>query len=248
MSRKPRIHSSTGVYHVMMRGSNKQQIFYEEDDQAHLLQVLEEVKAAVPYHLYAYCLMGNHIHLLIQAESAILPTLFKKIGATYVSWYNRKYERIGHLFQGRFRSEPVEDEHYFLAVLRYILRNPVAAGLCSKPEDYWFSSMLDYTGERNGITETAAALTLSSREELIAFIKQENPDQFLEMPSTVEYRISDKDALALIREEFPGGIPSAINEESFSKSIRNLLCHHISIRQLSRLTGLSRRCLTKYTR
>ena len=86
MSRKPRILSSTSVYHIMLRGSNKQQIFYDEEDQEHLLQVLERVKTINPFQLYAYCLMGNHVHLLLRAENDVLPKLFKKIGATYVAW------------------------------------------------------------------------------------------------------------------------------------------------------------------
>ena len=88
--------------------------------------------------------MGNHIHLLIKPEKEPLEQVFKRIGGRYVYWYNVKYQRVGHLFQDRFKSEPVEDDSYFLTVIRYIHQNPVKAGLCKNIKDYKYSSYAEY--------------------------------------------------------------------------------------------------------
>ena len=89
-----------------------------------------------PTILYNYCLMDNHVHLLLETGSEPLSRLMKRIGVRYAAYYKWKYHRTGHLFQDRFRSEAVEDDSYFLAVYRYITLNPVKAGLCEKPGQY----------------------------------------------------------------------------------------------------------------
>ena len=140
MPRNARLHSQSSIYHVMLRGINKQQIFYDEDDRDYFLETLKRYKHISDFKLYAYCLMGNHVHLLIGEGKERLSGIFKRIGSSFVYRYNLKYERSGHLFQDRFKSEPVESDRYFMTVLRYILQNPVAAGLCSTPSEYQYSS------------------------------------------------------------------------------------------------------------
>ena len=128
MPRTARTKSESGIYHVMLRGINQQVIFKDEEDNRKFLEVLNDCKAVSGYKLFAYCLMGNHIHLLIKVEKEDLEQIFKRIGGRFVYWYNGKYSRGGHLFQDRYKSEPVETDEYFLAVLRYIHQNPVKAG------------------------------------------------------------------------------------------------------------------------
>ena len=113
----------------MLRGTNKQLIFVESSEYARFLAVLGEVKSLSGFKLFAYCLMENHLHLLMKEGAEPLSQVFKRIGARYVYWFNLKYERCGHLFQDRFRSEPVETDEYFLMALVYIYQNPVKAGL-----------------------------------------------------------------------------------------------------------------------
>ena len=136
MPRQARKKSESGIYHVMLRGINQQQIFEEPEDFEKFLQILKDCKAISGYKLFAYCLMGNHIHLLIKPEEESLEQAFKRIGGRFVYWYNVKYQRIGHLFQDRFRSEPVETDEYFMTVLRYIHQNPIKAGLCKVIDAY----------------------------------------------------------------------------------------------------------------
>ena len=109
----------------MLRGINQQVIFEEDDDRRFFLHTLKKAKEASGFKLYAFCLMTNHVHLLIEPAEEPLEIVFKRIGTRYAGWYNRKYERVGHLFQDRYRSEKVETEQYFLTALRYIIQNPM---------------------------------------------------------------------------------------------------------------------------
>ena len=136
MPRTARLLSTTGFYHVILRGINRQRIFEDEEDYERFLFLLEHYKTICGYELFAYCLMPNHIHILIKEGKEALSTVFCRIGTSFVYWYNLKYERSGHLFQDRYKSEAVEDDAYFLTALRYIHRNPVKAGLCNDPAEY----------------------------------------------------------------------------------------------------------------
>ena len=108
----------------MLRGINQQQIFEDGEDYSKFLQVLKDCKAISGFNLFAYCLMGNHIHLLVQEEKEPIEQVMKRLATRFVYWYNIKYQRIGHLFQDRFKSEAIEDDTYYLTVLRYIYQNP----------------------------------------------------------------------------------------------------------------------------
>ena len=140
MTRTARKMSSTGIHHVIIRGINRQQIFEEQADYEKFLAILAEVKEISGCKLFAYCLMGNHLHVLVKEGGESISEVFRRIGARYVVWFNRKYGRIGHLFQDRFKSEPVETDEYLLHLLSYIYRNPVEAGICQEPEEYDWSS------------------------------------------------------------------------------------------------------------
>ena len=153
MSRKPRVLSQTGIYHVMLRGVNRQPIFEQEDDYQKFVFILhdmvspkDEFKRPMPPRcaIYAYCLMPNHVHLLIQEKEESIAEVMKKVATRYAMYFNYKYEHYGHLFQDRFKSEPVNDEAYFLTFLQYIHQNPVAGRLCRQIEDYGWSSWWEH--------------------------------------------------------------------------------------------------------
>ena len=131
MPRTARIPSASGCYHVVLRGIGKQILFEEDEDYRRFLHTLERYLRDEKADIYAYCLMENHVHLLLHADSG-LDRLMKRIGTSYAYYFNEKYSRSGHLFQDRFSSEPVEDEAYLLAVVRYIHNNPQKAGICRK--------------------------------------------------------------------------------------------------------------------
>lgn len=140
MPRTAREKSSTGIYHVILRGNNRQKIFHTDEDYVAFLKRTREYRNQCGFRLYAYCLMDNHVHLLLQELDEPLELIMRRLCGSFVYWYNRRYDRVGHLFQDRFRSETVEDDRYLATALRYIHRNPVKAGLCSNPAGFTWSS------------------------------------------------------------------------------------------------------------
>ena len=159
MPRAQRKKSSTGIYHLVARGIGQGLIFEQDEDYAQFLSFLRETKKQSCFTLYAYCLMGNHFHLLLKEGAEPISLVFKRLGVRYAQWFNRKYERSGHLFQNRFGSEPVEADAYFLTVLLYLYQNPVNAGICRETTDYeWSSRRL--IGLQDGLVDEKALLAL----------------------------------------------------------------------------------------
>ena len=238
MARTGRKQSSTGIYHVMLRGINRSQIFLDDEDNRHFLDVLVQCREAHFFRLYAYCLMGNHVHLLIQIGEEPLEQLMKRIGTRYVVWYNAKYCRTGHLFQDRYRSEPVQNDAYFLTALRYILNNPVKAGICRQAETYPWSSARDYFAG-GGITDTAFATDMVGQEPLMEYLREESDDQCMD---DVPVRLNDREAQSVIMEitgetDFSSAAgKAAAQPKQYVHALRKA---GLSIRQISRLTGLS---------
>ena len=163
MTRKARAESATGIYHVILRGINRQNIFENHEDYEKFAECLLYAKNKDGIKIYGYCLMSNHVHIVIGAGIESISISFKRIGVRYVSWYNRKYIRQGPLFQDRFRSEPIENDNYLLWALRYVHQNPVKAGMCKNPEEYKWSSFADYTGSGAGLTDTEEVLAMFSK-------------------------------------------------------------------------------------
>lgn len=147
MARIPRERSETGIYHVMIRGINKQIIFQDNEDKEKFIFKVKEYEDLGKYIIYSYCLMDNHIHILLKEMEDEISTAIKRISSSYVFWYNNKYDRSGHLFQGRFKSEVVNSTEYLLTVMRYIHKNPVQANIVLNPEDYIWSSYNEYIYE-----------------------------------------------------------------------------------------------------
>ena len=251
MPRTARLLSESGIYHVMLRGINREKVFRDEEDFRAFLGVLDKYKSISHYELFSYCLMGNHVHLLIRPNEEQLDRVFRRIGASFVYWYNLKYDRIGHLFQDRFRSEPVETDAYFLGALRYILQNPVKAGLCASPEEYPYSSAKEYMLGQSGISDTRFATELMDREALIAFIHEKNQDEFLDYYENRRAGVTDSTASARINERLGNRMlsdRSAATRMNLYAAIRELVDSGISIRQLSRLSGISKSTIEKALR
>ncbi len=140
MPRRARRIAESGIYHVMMRGVNRDAIFLEEEDGDRFLLALDQTRELSGCRVLAYCLMPNHVHLVLRIADEPIGAVIKRLGVRYAGWFNRKYGRVGHLFQDRFRSEPVEDDAYFVSVIRYVWDNPVEAGLAPSAEKYRWSS------------------------------------------------------------------------------------------------------------
>ena len=241
MPRQARKKSESGIYHIMLRGINRQQIFEDEEDREHFLETLENYKDQCDYTIYAYCLMGNHIHLLLKEGKEDLSVAFKRIAGSYVYWYNWKYHRCGHLFQDRYKSEPVEDDGYFLTVLRYIHQNPVKAKICKKAENYPYSSMGAYL-TFSALVDTEFALSIISREQFIEYHAEVNEDKCLDIEE--HFRLTDDEAKVLIAKI--AKCKSASDFQELDTKTRNSCIYKLhrrglSIRQISRLTGISKK-------
>lgn len=120
MPRVRRALSSTGIYHIIVRGINKQNIFVENGDNERFIDTLAGYQKEIEYEIYAYCLMGNHVHLLMKEGNEEIGNTMRRIGISYAYWYNWQYNRIGHLFQDRFKSEPVEETYKWSSYKEYI--------------------------------------------------------------------------------------------------------------------------------
>ena len=239
MARTARAVGDSGIYHVMLRGINRQRIFEDDEDREKFLEILKKSKEKDGFDLLAWCLMPNHVHLLIHENEVKLETIFRRIGASYVYWFNGKYERTGHLFQDRFRSEPVETDDYLLTVLRYIHRNPVKAGMADRPEEYAYSSFRGYTEGKSEV-DGGYILDLLPRERFEEFHEAGWQDKCLDMPQDEVRRVTDEDALRIMRKitncdscpEF-----RALEQGKRARLIVKMNREGLSLRQISRLTG-----------
>ena len=242
MPRQARRKSESGIYHIMLRGINQQQIFEDEEDGFRFLETLSKYKEQCGYEIYAYCLMGNHVHILLKEGKENLTLVLKRIAGSYVYWYNWKYRRSGHLFQDRFKSEPVEDDAYFLTVIRYIHQNPIKAGICKNIDGYKFSSYNEYINKPN-LVNVDFCLGIIDKEQFIEFNNEFNDDVCLDIRDN-DFRLTDDEALKIIWKICK--CKSVSDFQKLDKIKRNyyiekLYKHGLSIRQISRLTGLSRK-------
>jgi len=166
MARKPRIEYPGAFYHVMTRGNRKEAIFKDDRDRLRFLQKLVEYKEKYGFVLYAYTLMKNHIHLLIETKDASLSKIMQGLLQSYTQWYNGKYRTVGHLFQGRYKAILCDKKLYLLNLIRYIHLNCVRAGLVKDPGLYKWSSHRIYLGlEENKIIDTDFVLSQFARNK-----------------------------------------------------------------------------------
>jgi len=251
MARRKREQSEHGLYHVMLRGLNQQQLFYDDEDHRAFLKRLARFKDECAFRLYAYSLMGNHVHLLIQVGPDELSPIMKKLTISYAYWFNLKYDRSGYLFQGRFKSEPVDDDTYLLVLFRYILNNPVRIG---KSMHEW-TSLDDFLGEDLGepsLTDCDFILKMFSNDEREArrlffeFVNKASDvtPKVVDVASPSAQRgVTDEVAIEMIKRR--GSIKSCnmlaqTNREERDRVIGLLKKEGLTIRQISRLTEINR--------
>lgn len=246
--RSRRAMSESNVYHVISRGTGRQLIFEDDIDRLHFLDLLQQAKERYKCLVYAWCLMGNHVHLLIKSPIPELSSCMKSICGGYALYFNRRHERVGHLFQGRYASEPVNDDAYFLTVLRYIHQNPEKSKL-SKTDAYPWSSYCEYAGDftHASLCDTAFAL------ELIG-----GPKRFVEF-----HRHIDNSAICMEIDRVEGNwrsIPESVapriargatqiddlsilktlDKPARNSAIGKMRKAGLSVRQIERITGISR--------
>jgi len=257
MARLARKSSETGIYHIMMRGINHQNIFEDSEDFYQFITTLDRMSKQYDLEgnicgtnctYYAYCLMSNHFHLLVQERDERIGDTMKRIAASYVYYYNRKYHRDGHLFKERFKSEPVNDMAYFTVLMRYIHQNPVKAGIVRHVSDYQYSSWGEYDGSMEPslqICNTSIVLRRIPFHELNAFVNDLLPEDTycLEMEDSSKAGLSDDQVWQLLMDR-----TNTTNIHSFQdldnelkrSTLKELKEMGAKVRQLHRLTGISR--------
>ena len=249
MPRQARKKSETGIYHIMLRGINRQRIFEEKEDKDRFIQVISENKTKSEFKIFAYCLMSNHIHLLIQEVEEPIEQIMKRIATKYVYWYNLKYQRVGHLFQDRFKSEPIETDEYLFTVLRYIHQNPIKAGICKRNEDYKYSSYNEYLGQKN-IVDSEFILEMLPIKEFVEFHKEEEQTKCLDISDNpIRSGVTDEQAQKIIMKHTKCKSVSDFQKldiKSRDKALKLLREKGLSIRQISRLTGVSFNVVRKF--
>ncbi len=155
MPRHPRLHASGLLFHIMVRGNNQQDIFLDSTDYEEFLDAIEGTRTRYPFYLYAYVLMPNHFHLLLEVRQTPTARLMQALLTRYARGFNRRHERSGHVFQGRYKAIVCEQESYLLELVRYIHLNPVRARLVRRPGKWPWSGHGEYLGKtRRGLIDS----------------------------------------------------------------------------------------------
>lgn len=261
MPRQPRRKSHSKVYHCMLRGINKQDIFFEEKDYLEFQNIIKKTKENFLYQLYSYVLMPNHIHLEIKDESQELSQIIHSMATSYAIYFNKKYQRVGHVFENRFQSKNVENSYYILNLVRYIHQNPIKAGI-AKMEEYKWSSYSEYfektkVKEDNKLVDTERILEMFStekeqgRKEFFEFntksIKFQDSAEFLEYE--MKNKLTDEEVIYFIKEELK--IYNIQEIQKYNKNYRNQIIQKIkkiqgvTQPQIARVLGITLRMVQR---
>ena len=162
MGRPTRKDHMGGIYHVIARGNNKEFIFNDDKDKGYFISILKGCSTAKGCKVYGYVLMNNHYHILMQTMDKKLQEIMHVVNNKYSKYFNLKYERVGHVFQGRYKASIIQDEIYMFNVLRYIHQNPIEAGLCVRVQDYVWCSDKYYRKHFNGLIDTSLIMEMLS--------------------------------------------------------------------------------------
>ena len=244
MSRLARNISQSGLYHILFRGVNQQNIFEEASDFEKLKETIAIVKQDLHFEIYAYCFMSNHVHIVLKEKTlGDISLIMKRILTKYARWYNIKYGRSGALIANRYKSVPVEIDEYFLQLIRYVHQNPIKAGIAEKVEDYPYSSFIEYINESD-LTNTDFLLQMISLKE---FVDYHEEIEIMKFRVTDSKRKTDEDVLMFLKRHY--NIENPQNISKFSKIDRNKILAELkkefSVRHLQRITGISRGVITK---
>ena len=248
---KPRARSESGFYHVFHRGVSLFDIFEDDDDREYYLARLVQYASEFDVEIHAWCLMSNHVHLLLRAKHEALSALMRKHGSVYARHFNAKHYRSGPLFEGRFGSVCIETDSQFMAVVRYIHRNPALHDESVAIKDYRWSSYGEYFANAPNVCKIDFALSLfGGIEHFLRFHEPQRDQMFLHeriMDVGTSGPMKDDEArnranAALAAEGFPVS-SSQIGTLSRSERDRALACVKrvvgCSLRQLQRLTALA---------
>ena len=247
MPRKPRIMSSTGIYHIILRSVNQHIIFEEDSDYQKFLFILSDCKKKYDSDIYAYCLMDNHIHMLVYLTDDKLSSFFQSLGTRFVRWYNTKYSRSGHLFQERFHSTAIETEKAFLSTLIYIHNNPLKANMCRYGSEYRWSSINAFYGAKDPLVSTSFVYGIAgSKDSLLQYFAKEtdSPEDpmFENDHREANHFLTDEKALAIFKSatHLPSGSAvSGLGKVKRNEYVRVLRDKGLTVSQIARIMDIS---------
>lgn len=244
MGRIPRTYSASGIYHVFFKGINSQNLFEENSDFEQFKQSMGILKNDMGFQIYAYCLMNNHVHIVIKEKNEKeISLIMKRLLTKYCMWYNNKYQRTGALIAQRYKSIPVETDEYFVQLIRYIHQNPIKAGLVQNLAYYKHSSFYEYVNTPK-LVDVDFVFEMLPREEFTEFHQHMTE---MEFGVSDAKRKTDDEAFDIINRKFNIRTPReiALYEKDKKYAILKELKKDFTIRQLQRLTGVSRELIAK---
>lgn len=251
MAKELRTFSFSKTYHVILKGIDNQTIFYEEQDRRIFLKQLLETRKEYDFSIYSYCLMGNHVHMVIRCEDKVLSKAMQSLQIRYVRYFNRKYMRIGPLFQYRFKSKKIEDLRYFLEVCRYVHRNPEKAGI-ELTQNYKWSSYQEYLGQEKIINKEVLLHYFDNNlKEFINYTLKIKDSNDAENYADFEIisKLKDEELASIIVQKLKIEDVSKIssffkykNKRELEKDIKKIKkIHGTNITQIARVTRVDRR-------
>ena len=250
MPRIARRTSGTGFYHAVTKGDGGRILFENDGNRQTYLAMLARFAAEFPIKVHAYCLMDNHVHLLLEDQSNGLGPFMKRLDESYAMYYARLTGHSGHVFQGRFWSEPIGEDNYFLCALRYIHANPEAAGMC-RQEEYPWSSYQAHAGQQASFVETALCHDLlGGTQGFVEFSKTALPRSTAFPGSAMKGHLSYDELLAIAREII--GADTLASMKSLKPSARAPLIAGLADAgftpsEIARLTGLGTSTVSRIT-
>lgn len=242
MPRAKREKSKTNIYHIVCRALNKQVLFEEDRDYLKYLSIVREAKDDFKFSIYAYCIMSNHIHLVIKDNYDNLSKFISIINQRYSMYYNKKNNRVGYVFSGRFYSETIENKEYFLQCIRYIHQNPLKAMICKKVDDYKFSSIHAYKNLRGNyldLVNIKPVFAKMYKTQFLTYQYELNHDRCLDI---IYSKLSDNEVMRMLHK-----IANVKNNKEFQEMLESKKCYFIlelldygiPIMQLTRVSGLT---------
>ncbi len=244
---RSRKESETGIYHVVSRGVGRQMIFEDDDDRKRYLDLLRKETAEHHGEVLAWCLMDNHVHILLRIGLDDLSESMRAINSAYAMYFNKRHGRVGHLMQGRFKSEPVDSDGYLLAVVRYIHQNPEKANI-AKTSEYPWSSYSEYIGDAKVANTSCVLAICDGVSEFERFhevldhaarcVDEGRGRQVLDSDSALR-------AARLIVEPLRIEEIAALPKPRRDRMLCKLKEAGLSVRQIERLTGVSKSVVSK---
>lgn len=249
MARQARSDSPTGIQHVTSRGAGRRVIFEDDIDRTRYLEKLREFSVRDGVMVLAWCLMENHVHLLLKCDAASLESLMRSLNISHAQWFNGRHGHVGPVFQGRYCSTPVENDAHLMECVRYIHRNPEVAGVAAIKSYPWssYGEYIDYVaGRKFGLCDTSLVLGMIDDFESFHDTNGKETD-FVELVPARPV-MSDGEVMRLAKNllgEECIGLIAAMGKSERNHALRQLYGVGASIRQLERITGIGRGVIQK---